>query len=324
MNAISKLLPWVLSAGVAWSLGFLYNVRYGGELSWLRRVYEEKVTLLNQIDAPGRIIFAGGSGVQYSINSEYVEKHLGMPVFNFGLQGDIGLNVTSAMILEKVKPNDIVVLIPEYLMLTDEDGFGQGETLFGSGTFAWAIGKPWLGGLGVKKLVEDAWLLGVPGLKILTRSAVQLAEQGKVTGYFSDPITGQGDPTFVKPRVGKWWKMTVREPVSRHSLQRIEQFQQELAAKGAHLVVSLAWLYADTEDPETRENVRLSAEKLEKIVPTVYNKENLNLKGDASIFADTHYHLLPPARLVRSQELVEQLKPVLKEFKPSPTQTSLR
>lgn len=324
MNRFTKLLPWVLSAGIAWSLGFLYNVRYGGELSWLRRVYEQKVTLLNGVNAPGRIILMGGSGVQYSINSEELEKQLGIPVFNFGLQGDIGLNVLCSMMLEKIKPNDIVVLIPEYLMLMDDDGFGEGDTLFGSGTFGLAIGKPGLGGLGGKKLAADAWSLGVPGLKVLTKSAVELVETGKMTGYFSDPITERGDPTFVKLRKGKWWKMTFGQSVSAHSLERIEKFRKELEARGAHLVVSLSWVYTDINDPKTVENIRVSAEKLEQIVPTVYDKNSLNLKDDPSIFADTHYHLLPEPRLVRSRELAEQLRPVIKQFIQSPTQASLR
>ena len=324
MNAISKLLPWVLSAGVAWSIGCLYNVYYGGELSWLRRLYDQKVTLLNQIDAPRRIILAGGSGVQYSIDSAELEKQLGIPVLNFGLQGDIGLNVICPMILEKVRKNDIVVLIPEYLMLMDDDGFGQGETLFGSGPFGIAIGRPGIGGLGGRQLAEDFWSLGVPGLKVLTKSTVELVETGKMTGYYADPITDKGDPTFVKPRKGKWWKMTLDKPATEHSLQRIEQFRQELAAKGAHLVVSFSWIYADTKDQKTRDSVRISAEKLERIVPTVYNKTTLNLSDDPSIFADTHYHLLPEPRLVRSRELAEQLKPVIKQFIQSPTQASLR
>jgi hypothetical protein len=324
MAGLVKLLPWFLSAGVAWTLGYVYNVHYGGELNFLRQVYQQKTTLLNQVQREPRIILAGGSGVHYSVNSEEMEKLVGIPVFNFGLQGDIGLNVTADMILEKVRPKDIVILIPEYLMLLDEDGFGAGETLFGSGTFAWAVGKPQLGGLSPRKIVEDAWILGVPGLKILTRSAVQLAEQGKVSGYFSDPITEKGDPTFVKPRVGRWWKIKIDRPISEHSLQRIEKLQQQLKAKGAHLVVSLSWLYADTEDPQTVNNVRVTGEKLAQIVPTVYNKETLNLKSDSSLFADTHYHLLAPARLVRTRELAEQLKPVLQEFSQSSTQTSLR
>jgi hypothetical protein len=43
MNTKSfNIFPWLASLGVAWSIGFVYNVIYGGELSWLRMMYEEK------------------------------------------------------------------------------------------------------------------------------------------------------------------------------------------------------------------------------------------------------------------------------------------
>ena len=136
-----NLLPWFVSLGAAWSLGFFYNVYYGGELSFLRRMYNEKSAIAAQIQGPRRLIVAGGSGVHYTINSDLLQKKLGIPVVNFGLQGDIGLNTTTAMILEKVRPGDVILLISEYLMLMDEDGFGRGEGLWGSAPFGVAIGN---------------------------------------------------------------------------------------------------------------------------------------------------------------------------------------
>lgn len=311
MKIIKTLLPWAASIGVAWTLGFIYNVYYGGELSWLRKYYWNKVGLLNNINAPRRIIFVGGSGVQYSISAQEIERELGIPAFNFGLQGDIGFNVIFPTILEQVKPNDIVILSPEYLMLLDEDGFGKGKTLFGSGTFGVAIGKPGIGDLDLKTLVEDTWSLGVIGLPAVVKSSLDLIEKGELKGYFSDPITKTGDYTFVKSRIRRWDRMTIDETVSEHSLRRIEQFKRELEAKGARLIITLSWVQVDTKDPTTIENVRDTAKKLEAIAPTLYNKETLNLSSDSSIFADTHYHLLPPGRAVRTEELAKQLRSVI-------------
>ncbi|MDJ0670401.1 MAG: hypothetical protein PX636_05270, partial [Microcystis sp. M53598_WE2] len=84
--------PWLASLGVAWSLGFVYNVIYGGELSWLRMMYEEKSAIAAKVEGPRRLIVTAGSGAHYTINSELMAKELGMPVVNLGLQGDIGLN----------------------------------------------------------------------------------------------------------------------------------------------------------------------------------------------------------------------------------------
>jgi hypothetical protein len=315
---VLKVLPWLATIGIAWSLGCFYNVFYGGELSWLRKVYFEKIGFLDNIKAPQRIIFIGGSGVQYSIEAEKVERELGIQAFNFGLQGDLGLNVIFETILPKIRPNDIVVIVPEYLMLLDEDGFGKGNTLFGSGTFGLAIGKPGLGGVSLPTLVEDTWSLGVPGLPVLAKSAIDLVEKGRLTGYFSDPFTEKGDYTIVKTRVRRWDQMTIDNTISDHSYQRLQQFRQELEAKGAHLIIALSWVYVDTKDPATVKNVTTAAKRLAEIAPTLYNPETLNIKNDSSLFADTHYHLLPHARTLRTEELIKQLRPLIKSMPQSP------
>lgn len=305
-----KLLPWLASLGIAWSLGFVYNVIYGGELSWLRMLYNEKSAIAARVQAPRRLIVTAGSGAHYSINSDLLQKELGMPVINFGLQGDIGLNVIAAMILEKARPGDVILLIPEYLMLMDEDGFNRGEGLWGSAPFSVAIGQPGLAGIPPKTMIEDTWLLGIPGMRALTKSTVDLFTKGRMTGYLSDPITDKGDPTIVKERTGKWWKMTFPTAASPHSLQLIAQLRKDLEAKGATLVVSLPWVYAD-DDAKTMASIRQSAEALDKVAPTIYDRKTLNIKTDSTIFADTHYHLLPPARIIRSQQLVSELQPIL-------------
>lgn len=305
-------LSWLAPVGIAWSLGFFYNVYSGGELSWLRRMYNEKSAIASQIQAPQRLIIAGGSGVHYTLNSDLLQKELGIPVVNFGLQGDIGLNPTVAMILEKARRGDVILLIPEYLMLMDEDGFGRGEGLWGSSTFGVTIGQPGLGGIPPKTLIEDTWLMGIPTLRALTKSTVDLFTKGKLTGYYSDPITDKGDPTVVKQRTGKWWPMTFKTPASPHSLAVIAQFKKDLEAKGATLILSVPWVYAKP-DPQTVATIRTTVESLEKIAPTIYNSQSLDIQTDSSLFADTHYHLLPPARILRSQELVTGLKPLLQK-----------
>ncbi|MEG3436890.1 hypothetical protein V0288_07140 [Pannus brasiliensis CCIBt3594] len=314
MSKSFNIFPWLASVGIAWSLGFVYNVIYGGDLSWLRMMYREKEAIAASIQGPHRLIVTAGSGAHYSINSDLMQKELGIPVVNFGLQGDIGLNVISAMILEQARPGDTILLIPEYLMLMDEDGFGRGEGLWGSAPFGIAIGQPGLGGVPPKTMIEDTWLLGIPGMRALTKSTVDLFTKGRMTGYLSDPITDKGDPTVVKERTGKWWKLGFQTPASPHCLEVIAKLRKDLEAKGANLIVALPWVYAHT-DPKTVASIRKSAEELEKIVPTIYDKQTLNIQSDSSLFADTHYHLLPPARITRSRQLISELKPLLSATK---------
>jgi hypothetical protein len=161
-------------------------------------------------------------------------------------------------------------------------------------------------------MIEDTWLLGIPGMRPVTKSMVDLFSKGRMTGYLSDPITNTGDPTIVKEKTGKWkwWQMTFDAPVSAHSIKLIEKLKKDLEAKGATLVVSLPWVYAKN-DGKTLANIRKSAEELSRVVPTIYDPKDLNIKTDSTIFADTHYHLLPPARIIRSEQLVSELKPLL-------------
>ena len=307
-----KLVPWFVAAGVAWSLGYVYNVYYGGELSWLRAMYKQKIAIAAQVEAPHRLIITGGSGAHYTINSKLIEQELGMPVVNLGIDGPVGLDVILPSILEQVRPGDIVLLVPEYLLLLDDDGFGDR-----SGSFGVAIGQPGLGGVPPKQLVQDVLLLGVPTLRAITKSTMDVLQEGELRGYYSDPLTERGDPTAVKTRTGEWWKLEIPKPISKHSIERITQFRDEVEAKGGTLVLSLPWFYGST-DPQTVANVRKTAQSLEGIAPTIYNKETLNIKTDSSLFADTHYHLLPESQKIRSKEIVQQLQPLIPFKKPIP------
>jgi hypothetical protein len=300
-----KLAPWLMAVSVAWSLGFIYNVFYGGELSWLRTMYFQKIAIAQEVQGNRRLIITGGSGAHYTVNSELIEQGLGIPVINLGLDGPIGLDVILPSVIDQVRPGDIVLLIPEYLLLLDEDGFGDR-----SGQFGMAIGRPGLGGLPAKQLAQDTFLLGIPTLRAVTKSTVDVFSKGRMTGYYSDPITERGDPIKVKERNLEWWQLPIDRPISDHAAQRIGQFRKEVEARGGTLVLSLPWIYGSTEE-KTKTNLHLTAQVLEQIAPLIYDEESLNIKTDSSLFADTHYHLLPRGRDLRAQELVQQLKPIV-------------
>ena len=89
-------------------------------------------------------------------------------------------------------------------------------------------------------LSQDILLLGIPTLRAATKSSVDLATKGKMTGYYSDPLTLRGDPTTEKKREQEWWRLPINQPVSRHAAERIWQFRQEVEAKGGTLILSLA------------------------------------------------------------------------------------
>ncbi|HBL11272.1 MAG TPA: hypothetical protein DD379_07675 [Cyanobacteria bacterium UBA11162] len=300
-----KLASWFGVIAVAWSIGYVYNARYGGELSWLRMMYERKMALAAEVDAPRRLLITGGSGAHYTINSKLMEQELGIPVLNLGIDGPVGLDVILPSILSEVRKGDIVLLIPEYLILWSEDGLGDRSANFGL-----AIGRPGLGGVPPKRLAQDTLLLGTPTLRGVTKSTLDLIEKGKLTGYYSDPVDERGDPTVTKERTGEWWELPINQPITKHAVKRIAQFKQEVEAKGGTLILSLPWVYARTDEKSVR-NVEKTAEELSKIAPLLYDQKTLNMQTNSNLFADTHYHLKPEARELRAKQLVEELKDVL-------------
>lgn len=307
MTKAWKLASWIAVAGLAWSIGYIYNARYGGELSWLRMMYAQKMALADQVKGPTRLVTTGGSGAHYTVDAQLIEQELGIPVLNLGLDGPPGLDVLLSSISGKIRQGDIVLLIPEYLILLDKEGLGDRSV-----TFSTAIGHPeFLKNIPPKRVAQDLLLLGSPTLRALTKSSIDVIEKGRMTGYYSDPVTDHGDPTVLKKRGSvKWWQMKINSSISKHAIERISKFRQEVEAKGATLVLALPWVYASTDDQTVR-NVKRTAEELAKIAPLIYDRNSFDIKTDSSLFADTHYHLNREARRLRSLELSEQLRPMI-------------
>ncbi len=307
MKPSIRIMSWLAAVGLAWGAGFIYNVNLGGEAYWLKRLYQNKVAIAAETNEP-KLIVTGGSGAHYTLNSDLLSQAINMPVVNLGIDGPVGLDVILPSVLETVKPGDVVLLIPEYLILLDEDGFGPKSGLFGV-----VIGEPGLGGVPPKQLALETFQLGIPSLRWSVKSVVDLAEEGRFTGYYDGPLTERGDPTETKLREGEWWPLEIDQSISPHALARIEQFKDEVEAKGGALILSVPWVYGDVEDEQTPESVQQTAEALADIAPTLVDEETLNIQATPELFADTHYHLTPKGREVRSQQLARQLKPLLGE-----------
>ncbi|MEO0541892.1 MAG: hypothetical protein AAFZ80_13665 [Cyanobacteria bacterium P01_A01_bin.105] len=299
-----KLLPWMAAAGLAWAAGFVYNVHLGGETRWLKSMYEKKVAIAATIDEP-KLLVTGGSGAHYTLNSALLEDELGLPVVNLGIDGPVGLNVILPSVLEQVNPGDTVLLIPEYLILHHDNGLGDR-----SGPFSIAIGRPRAGDIPPQQLAQDLLLLGVPSLRGVIKSANDLVNEGKLTGYYDDPLTANGDPTLDKDRAGDWWQLEISKPATRHAIDRIAQFHAEVEAKGGTLWLALPWVYGDPGD-DTKANIQATADALNEIAPLVYDPDSLNIQSDVGLFADTHYHLTAEGRALRSRQLAAELKPLL-------------
>ena len=189
----------------------------------------------------------------------------------------------------------------------DEDGLDHRSI-----PFSIAIGKPNLVDFPPKQFAEALWMLGVPSLRSLTKSSLDIIQKGRMTGYYSPPLTERGDSTVTRS-APKLWKRTVKKSISQHSIARITQFRDRVEAKGATLVLSLPWFLVKTDGQYDTyvANMQEMAEELAKIAPLIYNEETLNMQTEESFFADTGHHLTQEGRRIRAGQLISELKPVI-------------
>ncbi len=67
------------------------------------------------VTPPPRVILVGGSNLLFSHDSSLLQKALGRPFVNMGLNAGIGLRFMTEEIKPYLNPGDIVLVIPEYL-----------------------------------------------------------------------------------------------------------------------------------------------------------------------------------------------------------------
>ena len=302
---LPKVLNWMAIAGLAWGAGFIFNTRLGGEPYWVGELYRNKMAIAASISAP-KLIITGGSGAHYTVNSETLSDELNRPVVNLGLDGPIGLDVILPSVLEAIKPGDTVLLVPEYLLLESDDGLGEKSAWFGIVTNQIGVGE-----VPAKQMALSTLQLGIPSLKWAVKSTTDLTEEGRFAGYYDGPLTENGDPIETKLRTGEWWPLEIAKPVSAHIVRRIATFKGEVEDRGGELILSIPWVYGDVNDARTLESVQKTVDDLSAIAPLLVDDKTLNVQDSPALFADTHYHLIPEGRELRSQQLARQLKPLL-------------
>jgi hypothetical protein len=73
----------------------------------------DKHRLLYSVPSP-RIILVGGSNTAFSVDSQKLSEHFGMPVINIGLNVDIGLRYMLNEVKPALRDGDILLIFPEY------------------------------------------------------------------------------------------------------------------------------------------------------------------------------------------------------------------
>ena len=102
---LALLLPLGFFFGLTASLPQTYHETFVAELS-------NKFDRLCSIDEP-KVVVVGGSSVAFGIDSEAMERELGMPVVNFGLYATLGTKLMLDLSRANIGEGDVVILTPE-------------------------------------------------------------------------------------------------------------------------------------------------------------------------------------------------------------------
>lgn len=78
----------------------------------------DKHRLLYSVPSP-RIILIGGSNTAFSVDSQTMAEHFGMPVINMGLNVDLGLRYMLNEVRPTLRDGDILLIFPEYAHFSD-------------------------------------------------------------------------------------------------------------------------------------------------------------------------------------------------------------
>jgi len=274
-----------------------------------------KLELLRNTPSP-RIILAGGSNVAWGIDSEMIEREMGIPAINTGLDAHLGITPITEL-KDFIQPGDIIILSLEYYNFASRNDFyGVSQNIAD-----WLEVKP-----SRVKYLENP-MGEAPGLfttalqRKLNRELNIWLYDGSLSEfrglYSAENFNDHGDFIgHLKPENAATYDFAdTQYPVNQldEAYDYLENFYQF-----AHRINALVFFEAQ---PHRQNNCNLTGVKH---IKAFYGKlkarnsfrlltdlNNLCLPDD--YFYDTPYHLNAIGREVRTKRLIENLKKAIGE-----------
>jgi len=267
----------------------------------------DKHRLLATRESP-RLIFIGGSSLTYGIDSGRIGERLGYHPVNMGLHVGIGLELMLEEVEPAVRPGDIVVVTPEYLVF-DQFYWSRASELtrlLECNPSIWRV----LSWNERKELLDRGFVqhLGRVLRFALTRNEIITDRHDDIFRRTSFNENGDFVAHHGLPSRGAWGQyFHFSDPASAAAaVAHLNRFHQHCAARGVRVFFSHA-PYEKKHFEQSREAIqrleRLLHESLN--IPMLDRPEDLVFPG--TDFFDSAYHLNLPAKTVRSERLADNL-----------------
>jgi hypothetical protein len=283
----------------------------------------DKSALLTSTASP-RLIFVGGSNVAFGLCSEPFEQ-LGRHPINFGLHAGLGLEFPLRLVEDAVQPGDLILVAPEYSLLTTAAYEGDPE-MIAQLIEQWPAGKQhfesssdsafrqfldrdglWLAHLWVRN-ARRRLTKGESPDPIYNRS--NFNRYGDMVGHHNAGVTAQNHKAVITPVSERWVGLAV---------DRMNQFQRVCKDKGARVLFCYAPIPSDVYS-DSRELIQQLDQRLKTLldVPIVHGPEEVAYPR--KWFFDTEYHLSKVGAEQRSSLLLACIRNDLREIarRPSP------
>lgn len=261
-----------------------------------------------QLQKPGdnRVILVGGSSLSFGIYSQIIKDSLNRDVINMAINAGYGLKFLLDDARQFIRPNDMVILIPEY-------AFFFGTAFYGEEGLLQAIDavpsnkeimtfRQWLAimryiprhSLGKwKALVRSPFISSKDDEEIGDYERRSFNEMGDVISHWEKDPTAISDIVFS----GKY---------NPNSIEYIKEFEQFVLSRDAEMYISY---------PSLIESSLALNEEVIKDIEKLYKEKELKILGtperyslDTSLYYNTHYHLTREGQFLRTRMLLEDLE----------------
>jgi len=267
-----------------------------------------KNQLLQNTQSP-RIIFVGGSNLSFGLNCQTIKDSLKVNPINTAIHASIGIKYMLDNILQFIKKDDIIVLVPEYSHYYRSLNFGSEELM--RTIFDVKITN-------IKYLTINQIFNILPFLPRYSLTKFKIDEYRNIKEndlYSVNSFNIYGDTYTHWKKNKKDFNSypTINDEFNYKVIRYFEEFNEKIKNKGAFLLVSFPCFQAASYENSIKQVFKVENE---------LNKSNLKIIGSAerykmsdSLMFNTPYHLNKLGVDYRTMMIIEDIKKSRIEYK---------
>lgn len=292
---LSKILVFLLFA-----IGYFLHImpQYAGLYT---ASLENKVHRLKSIDEP-KIVLLGNSNLAFGINSEMIEKEVGMPVVNMGLHASAGNAFHEEMAKYNVVEGDLYIIC--HTEFSDNNSMSDV-------TFCWSILEDHFELWKILRPSDIYSMLKTFPVYLKKCLNLYIENSGNIdpeTVYGKSAFNKYGDICLYREGGHYTFEKTVEPPkINTTTINRINKLNKWLNDRGATLLVAGYPIGNGELTVKKKEFIKFQQE-LEKKLDCPVISQYTDYMFDYKYFYDTEWHLSSEGADMRSAQLIEDIR----------------